>query len=323
MRNLVKHIRNISRIHKPTMRWDTVYLMEGLPCPGLSLCWLHIQRALPKDPPEPPLSPLLQLETMEDHPYLMSPTTQPFTPHCPITQSPHPTYQNHLTGQRHTPGFTPRSQAWTHRPLHKLGQQQRPHHQTRRGTYLGTRDQHQTGSLWREDRVDFHKATEVIRQVIAFVQSLPHVTNNHRNTKPDEPSQAPWLRHHREVSPHSHSCQNHCHPLVLMCIAHHISIRKPGTQTPNSRLHVPPHGLITKWTAAPHVMHHHRTCGPFPTQLEARIPIPLKIHQKFPIKLRTLRSPSMVLSRILHYSPWPWLSPSVLTGKKSSWEQSI
>ena len=119
MRNLGKYSRNISRIHEPTMRWNTAYLMEGLHCPGLSLCRLHIQRALPKDPPEPPLSPLLQLETMADHLYLMSPTTQPFTPHCPITQSPHLTYQNHLTGQRHTPGFTPRSQAWTHRPLHK------------------------------------------------------------------------------------------------------------------------------------------------------------------------------------------------------------
>ena len=136
---------------------------------------------------------------MVDHPYLMSPTTQPFTPHHPITQSPHLTYQNRLTGQRHTPGFTPRSQAWTHRPLHKLGQQQRPHHQTRRGTYLGTRGQQLTGSSWREDRVDFHEAAEVIRQVIAFTQSLTHVTNNRRNTEH-------WIWQHKTQQ--AESCQS-------------------------------------------------------------------------------------------------------------------
>ena len=44
-----------------------------------------------------------------------------------------------LSKPPHRPEAHPRSQVWTHRPLHKSGQQQRPHHQTRRGTYLGMR----------------------------------------------------------------------------------------------------------------------------------------------------------------------------------------
>ena len=66
--------------------------------------------------------------------------------------------------------------------LHQSGQQHKSHPQTRRGTHLGSRDGHQARSLRREERgMDFRKATEVIRQVITFAQSLPHVMNNHRN----------------------------------------------------------------------------------------------------------------------------------------------
>ena len=91
-----------------------------------------------------------------------------------------------LSKPPHRPEAHPRSQVWTHSPLHKSGQQQRPHHQrphhqTRRGTYLGMRGQCQTGNWWREDRVDFHEAVGAIHQVIVFVQSLPHVMNNCRN----------------------------------------------------------------------------------------------------------------------------------------------
>ena len=52
-------------------------------------------------------------------------------------------------------------------------------------SYFGSRSKnHSSGQKGGErDRVDVHEAAEAIRQVIAFAQSLPHVTNNRRNAE--------------------------------------------------------------------------------------------------------------------------------------------
>ena len=132
---------------------------------------------------EPPTPPQLQPELMLYHTYSPPlPVQQPIL-HLPITQPSHPTYQHCPTGLHCPLGPTPRTQPGARRALHQSGQQQRTHPQTRRGTYLGSRDRNQVRGLRQEERgIDFHKAVLAIECVITFVWSLPHVMNNHWNT---------------------------------------------------------------------------------------------------------------------------------------------
>ena len=139
----------------------------------------------------PPLSPLLQPEMVADHPYPMAPTFQSSTQHTrtppthylnlPRQQYFVPTHQGQTFTQR---GPIPAKPAWEKpwRAHHTKG----PCH-----SYFGLRlKNHSSGPKGGErERMDFRKATEAIHQVITFVQSLPHMTNNCRNAEC-------WIRQH-------------------------------------------------------------------------------------------------------------------------------
>ena len=135
------------------------------------------------DPPEPPPLSSATAGNNGGPPVFDAPNH----PTRPPASSRHSVTAPDLSKPPHRPEAHPRIHTQVSgmdtQTLHKPSQQQRPHHQTRRGTYLETRGQCLTGSSWREDRVDFHKAVEVIHQVIVFMQSLPHVMNNRRNAE--------------------------------------------------------------------------------------------------------------------------------------------
>ena len=137
------------------------------------------------DLPEPPLSPLLQLEMVADHLYPMAPTFQSSTWHTrtPPTRHLHlprqwyfvPTHQGQTLTQR---GPIPANPTWE-KPW-------RAHHT--KGpcrSYFRSRSKNSSSGQkgGERDRVDFHEAAEAICQVIAFAQSLPHMTNNCRNAE--------------------------------------------------------------------------------------------------------------------------------------------
>ena len=133
----------------------------------------------------PPLSPPLQPEMVANHPYPVAPTFHQSTwhTHTPPTRYPNmprrrnfvPTHQEQACTQR---APVPAKPAWE-KPW-------RAHHtKAPCRSYFGSRSRTR-GSRQRgreRERIDFHEAVEAIRQVIAFAQLLPHVTNNRRNTE--------------------------------------------------------------------------------------------------------------------------------------------
>ena len=133
----------------------------------------------------PPLSPLLQPEMVANHPYPVAPTFQQSTQH---THTPPTRYLNPPRRRNFVP--THQGQAFTQRaPIPAKPAWEKPwraHHtkapcRSYFGSRLRTRGSGQRGG--EGERIDFHEAAEVIRQVITFARSLPHVTNNRRNAE--------------------------------------------------------------------------------------------------------------------------------------------
>ena len=137
------------------------------------------------DLPEPPLSPLLQPEMVVNHPYPVAPTLHQSTWH---TCTPPTCYLN-LPRQRNLMP-THQGQACTQRaPIPAKPAWEKPwrahHTKAPCRSYFGSRSRtHGSGQRRGEgERIDFCEAAEAIHQVITFVRSLPHVTNNRRNVE--------------------------------------------------------------------------------------------------------------------------------------------
>ena len=133
----------------------------------------------------PPLSPLLQPEMVADHPYPMAPTFQSSTRH---TRTPPTHHLNPLRQQYFVP--THQGQTFTQRgpiPANPTWEMPWRAHHTKGPCHLHFRlrsKNHSSGQKGGErERMDFHKAVEVIHQVIAFARSLPHMMNNHQNVE--------------------------------------------------------------------------------------------------------------------------------------------
>ena len=133
----------------------------------------------------PPLSPLLQPEMVADQHYPMAPTIQSSTRHTrtPPTRYLNPPRQWYFVPTHHGQTFTqrgpiPAKPAWEKpwRAYHTKGPC---------CSYSRSRSKnHSSGQKGGErERIDFREAVEAIRQVIAFAQSLPHVTNNSQNAE--------------------------------------------------------------------------------------------------------------------------------------------